>query len=169
MPVLGNVDEISDTLRTSSLVRIRYLETRIQVMVRILESTTGTLRNLGTVAVRLCKDQGDADAMSRSIEDIHNIERQIRSYADNAHFLLSRIKSTVQMFSDVLALRNQQVAQEHNAHLYDLAKIGQAQTRVTIQDSATIRVITIATLVFLPTTFVAVNSYEVPCSCCNLC
>jgi hypothetical protein len=70
-----------------------------------------------------------------------------------------------QLISEGLALKAQYTSQEQNGHLTDLAKTSHEQnksicsmTEATVRDSATIRVIAVATLVFLPTTSVAVSS-----------
>jgi hypothetical protein len=61
------------------------------------------------------------------------------------------------LLSDLLALKNQHVAQDQNDHLFSVAKTSHLMTHLMVRDSATIRVITIATLAFLPSTFVAVS------------
>lgn len=81
---------------------------------------------------------------------LENINNQVVVHLDNAEHVLRRINSVAQLLSDMLALKNQHIAQEQNNQLTRM-------TQVTVQDSATIRVIGMATLVFLPTTFVAIS------------
>jgi hypothetical protein len=56
--------------------------------------------------------------------------------------------------SDGLNLRNQATAAEINHHLLTL-------TKDTVDDSATVRVVTLVTLIYLPASFIAVRSLAI--------
>lgn len=72
-------------------------------------------------------------------------------YIRNAVFLLDKIRGTAQLLSDTLNLKHQQTSQ-------NISENTLALTNSAVRDSATIRVITVVTLLYLPATFVAVSS-----------
>jgi hypothetical protein len=88
---------------------------------------------------------------------IQNLARQNAAFARNTKFLLAKIVGVAELLSGVLALRNQRIGQVQGSHLFSLAKTSHLMTHLMLRDSATVRVITTATLVFLPTTLVAVS------------
>lgn len=85
-------------------------------------------------------------------EILQNYATMAVAYSQNATFLRDKIRGTAQLLSDTLSLKYQKIAQSTSENT--LALTGAAS-----QDSATIRVITIVTLLYLPATFVAVCPY----------
>lgn len=76
----------------------------------------------------------------------------VAAYNSNAAYLLDKVQATAQLLADTLNLKHQQTAQrvsENTLALNDAA----------VKDSATIRVITVVTLVYLPANFIAVSSF----------
>lgn len=97
-------------------------------------------------------DGSDLDETCRStLEILANYKRLIEAYSQNTKFLVEKIRKTAQLLSDTLNLKHQQIAQNTNVNTLAL-------TNAAVKDSATIRVITVVTLLYLPTTFVAVSS-----------
>jgi hypothetical protein len=154
MPIMGN-----QPIKPATLTRARFIESRLHPLVPIFRSYeeifTGLLNLNDTLLERNHINRSSHQQMKCVLG---NMNRQIVGYADNVHHLLRKIASMAQLVSDTLALRdqqislrNQQIAQEQNRQLTEM-------TRLTVQDSATVRIIGVATLVFLPTTFVAVSS-----------
>ena len=83
-------------------------------------------------------------------ELLQNYITMVAAYNGNAEFLLSRIQGTAQLLADTLNLKHQQTNQrisEHTLTLNDAA----------LKDSATIRVITVVTLIYIPANFIAVS------------
>ena len=73
-----------------------------------------------------------------------------KAYSENAKFLLGKLRCTAQLLSDTLNLKHQQAAEGISRNTLML-------TDASKRDSATIRAITGVTLLYLPTTFVAVS------------
>lgn len=87
-----------------------------------------------------------------SREVLSNYASMAAAYSNNTAFLLQKIRVTAQLLSDTLNLKHQQTAQtisENTLALNDAA----------VKDSATIRVITVVTLLYLPGTFIAVSPH----------
>ena len=83
-------------------------------------------------------------------EVLQNYATMAAAYSQNATFLHDKIHGTAQLLSDTLNLKHQKIAQSVSENTL-------AFTNAAVKDSATIRVITIVTLLYLPATFVAVS------------
>lgn len=81
-------------------------------------------------------------------EVLQNYATMAAAYSQNATFLHDKIHGTAQLLSDTLNLKHQKIAQSVSENTL-------AFTNAAVKDSATIRVITIVTLLYLPATFVA--------------
>jgi hypothetical protein len=162
--VLG-IPDINPQLRASTLTRVRFIESRLLPLVPIFESYSETFAGLSQLnQAVLARGLTTKEQCQRTHQTLQNMLHQNAAYARNTKFLLRKITSTADLLSDALALKNQHVAQEHNDHLFKLANLSHLQNesicamaQITVQDSATIKVITVATLAFLPSTFVAVS------------
>ena len=82
-------------------------------------------------------------------EMLQNYVVVTEEYGRNAKYILQKTRATTQLVLDTLNLKHQQVAQ-------DISTNTLALTDATFTESVTVRVITIVTLLYLPTTFVAV-------------
>lgn len=153
MPIMGN-----QPIKPATLTRARFIESRLHPLVPIFQSYEELFTGLSSLNDTLLEHQIINRLSHLQIRcTLGNMTRQIAGYTSNVHHLLRKITSMAQLVSDTLALRdqqislrNQQIAQEQNAQLTEM-------TLLTVQDSATVRVIGVATLIFLPTTFVAVS------------
>ena len=83
-------------------------------------------------------------------EVLQNYVTVAAAYSRNAIFLRDKIRGTIQLLSDTLNLKHQKIAQTISENTLAL-------NNAAVKDSATIRVITVVTLLYLPATFVAVN------------
>lgn len=108
----------------------------------MLEAYNGDVQADGRIADDTCRF---------TLETLANYRTLIEAYSQNTTFLVEKIRKTAQLLSDTLNLKQQQIAQNTN-------EITLALTNAAVKDSATIRVITVVTLLYLPTTFVAVSS-----------
>lgn len=88
-------------------------------------------------------------------------EKEVAAYLGNAKYLLARVEKIAALLSDTLNLRDQATSDEQNGYVLQL-------TRSTVDDSITIKVITVVTLVYLPFTFVAVSRGK-PMAICFQC
>jgi hypothetical protein len=135
----------------NTLTRTRFVQERLLPLMPIFRSYEETFTGLS----KLNDDLFDRKSISLESHTeikctLRNMARQIAAYKHNVEFLLQKINTMAQLLSDMLALKNQHIAQDQNSQLTKM-------TQLTVQDSATLRVIGVATLVFLPTTFVAVS------------
>jgi hypothetical protein len=148
---MGTPFAINLPISANTLTRARFIEQRLLPLVSIFRSYEETFTGLSQLNDALFTRQSiSLDSHTQMKCTLQNMSRQIMSYADDVQFLLRKIDSMAQLLSDMLALKNQHIAQEQNTQLTKM-------TQLTVQDSATVRVIGVATLVFLPTTFVAVS------------
>ena len=85
-------------------------------------------------------------------EVLQNYATMAAAYSQNASFLRDRVRGTAQLLSDTLNLKYQKIGQSVSENTL-------AFTNAASQDSATVRVITVVTLLYLPATFVAVCLY----------
>ena len=83
-------------------------------------------------------------------ETLQNYGRATAAYQQNATFILRKIRATSQMLSDTLKMKHQQTAENISKNTLGL-------NNEVVQDSGTIRVITVVTLLFLPGQFIAVR------------
>lgn len=82
------------------------------------------------------------------IVDIHI--NQMTSYNEHLQVLLKRCSSTAHLLEQLVWSKNQNLTREQNAYVLEL-------TKSAADDSAAIRVITVITLIYLSSTFVAVS------------
>jgi hypothetical protein len=151
LDILGLSIKVNDQLQAEQLNQVRYMESWVAPVVPILEAyleiLDGLLRLNETRSNKILVPQTRKEATECSLR---NMIRECQAYMRNAKFLADRLTSMSQLISDGLALKSQYASQEQNVHLTALSE-------ATMRDSATIRVITVATLIFLPTTFVSVS------------
>lgn len=79
-----------------------------------------------------------------AIDALNNLERQKDAHQRNAHYLISMIDAAAQLHADGVDAAGQ-----------DLSNAQMSLAESARRDSAMIRIITIVTLLYLPTTFVA--------------
>ena len=109
-----------------------------------LEAYTDALRLNGNMSVETYKC---------TKEVLQNYNNTTAAYSQNAVFVLNKVRGTGQLLSDTLNLKHQQNAEVISGNTLAL-------NNMAAKDSATIRVITMVTLLFLPAQFVAVRGPE---------
>lgn len=140
-----NFAEMYDSLRG-----LRYIETKLAPLSPIFSAHREVLTKLDSMKddLREARIISEEQA-SRTRETLDNYRSKIGAFDRNAEFLLSRIRSTTQLVSDTIALKSQNTSEDMSDHM--------------LKDSTTIRVITLVTLVYLPSSFVAVSMRFVSC------
>ncbi|KAF7593744.1 hypothetical protein BBP40_010920 [Aspergillus hancockii] len=145
------VERIQDTLRINHqmLTSIRAVELRCLPLQAIFRSFGKTLSVLqqGNNALRDCSIVHPASWQSMK-QLLDNYDHSVDAYSQGASFLQSRAATTAQLISDTFAFKSSDTAQRQTIYMLDL-------TRKTVDDSTTVRVITIVTLIYLPSTFMA--------------
>jgi len=79
-----------------------------------------------------------------------NLQEEIASFDNNANFLLRRCGNTAQLLSETLDFKTKRDQEMQTASTYEL-------TQLTLDDSATMQVITVITLIYLSSTSIAVS------------
>jgi len=142
---------ISESLRVNhqTLTSIRFIENRIHPLLAIFASLSKMLTTLEKLNATIQARGGTQQTETNAVFDLlENYRSQIDAYTENAKFLLKRSSGTAQQLSDTLAFKNQDVAQSQNGYMLKL-------TMSTVDDSATVRVVTLVTLIYLPFSFMA--------------
>ena len=134
-----------------SLSELHFYENRLLPLAAIFESVKNLLSTVlqPTLTPDLC-----TRPVSGGTETGHSwIEAcvgQTLAFEHNLRFLLDRVRNTAQLLAYMLEIENQGVAKRTSQNTLLL-------TESATNDSATIRVVTLVTLVYLPSTFIAVS------------
>lgn len=138
----------------STLSEIRRLESRLLLLPPIFRSLIRTIDKLEAFmdTFRAVDSKPfDLEQYRMTKEVLHNYKDMTKEYSQNATFLHDKVRASAQLLLDTLNLKHQRIAQ----------RTGEATLAINnsaAHDSATIRVITIVTLLYLPATFVAVRA-----------
>jgi hypothetical protein len=128
---------------------LSFTERRLVPVDAILASTSRLLHDLG-VFVQSSPITSAGLLTLGLAESFTNAANTATAYRDNVTVLLLKCASTQEVLNSILNLNNQRIAQQQNDRVFYL-------TTATVDDSATVRVITAITLVFLSFTAVAVR------------
>ncbi|KAE8413047.1 hypothetical protein BDV36DRAFT_300314 [Aspergillus pseudocaelatus] len=145
-------ERIQDPLRVNHhmLTSIRSVESRCLPLQALFRSFDKTLQILHK-ANNALRDCGSVQHLLWHKMDqlLDNYESHADAYLQAASFLQSRAATTAQLIADTFSFKNSHTAQEQSDYMLDL-------TSSTVDDSSTVRVITVVTLIYLPSTFMAV-------------
>lgn len=128
------------------------------------ESRLLPLSTAAAAAVRLCEGllqcsqrwpahlriTGPSGKIEEEIEWLENHRNKLAACSNHATALLTKCERAVQLLDRILNLKSQKIAQQQNTNILAL-------TKSTVDDSATVRVMTAITLVYLSCTVVAVS------------
>ena len=131
----------------ATLSQLRRLEHRLLLLPSIFDSMTRTLYKLEAFA-STCSAYGNTPLQTdcATKEVLENYKTMFNEYNQNASFVLSKVRGSAQLLLDTLNLKHQLIAQKTS------------ENTLALNDSASIRVITVVTLVYLPATFTAVRT-----------
>ncbi|THC95903.1 hypothetical protein EYZ11_004634 [Aspergillus tanneri] len=142
---------VQETLNVNhqTLTFIRSVEARCLPLRAIFCSFDKTLQILRK-ANDVLRDCGRVDhAPWMAMEQLlGNYKNHLEAYSQGAAFLQNRTATTAHLITDTFSFKNSHRAHEQTEHMLDL-------TLSTVDDSTTVRVITVVTLIYLPSTFVA--------------
>jgi hypothetical protein len=127
---------------------LSFTERRLIPADAILAATTRLAHDLGNFVQSKTSSTAGPTGVE-VVEFYTNLASTTICYRDNAAALLVKCTSTLGVLNSILNLNNQRIAQQQNDRIFYL-------TTATVHDSATVRVITAITLVFLSFTAVAV-------------
>jgi hypothetical protein len=138
-----------DGVVMKDIADLSFTERRLIPVDAILAATTRLAQNIGNfIQSNTTSTTGPTGV--ELVEFCANLASTTISYRENAATLLVKCTSTLGVLNSILNLNNQRIAQQQNDRVFYL-------TTATVDDSATVRVITAITLVFLSFTAVAVS------------
>lgn len=142
-------------LNYEHLTNVRFIEDRCLFLSSIFNSYS---RNLA--CMKLVRAAVTAERKLRVVGspptafplDIwcNNLQEEVASFDNNAGFLSKRCSNTAQLLSETLDFKTKRDQEIQTASTYEL-------THLTLDDSATMQVITVITLVYLSSTSIAVR------------
>ncbi|KAH8652902.1 hypothetical protein BGZ61DRAFT_575095 [Ilyonectria robusta] len=138
--------EIEETLDFKTtydqLSSLRYIETRLSPLEPILSSYERVFNELGFSNAELRERRRISEESANEFSaTLRNLLIQNQALMSNVKHLLSRVHSTIQAASGTISLKSQNTTEQMSNHM--------------LGDSASIRVITAVTLVYLPASFVS--------------
>ena len=134
------------------LLQLRRLAARLLLLPPIFQSLTQAIQTLQTMNDAFITHGAVSSKTHKATQEtLQNYGRAAAAYQQNATFILRKIRATSQMLSDTLKMKHQQTAENISKNTLGL-------NNKVVQDSGTIRVITVVTLLFLPGQFVAVRT-----------
>ncbi|KAE8550354.1 hypothetical protein EYB25_006580 [Talaromyces marneffei] len=126
-----------------SLSSLHNLETRLAPLRSIFPATKRILQLL----IKLNNAYAHPDKVYIN-ERLDNMEEMINSFDDNLQYLMSRVASICSLLSNTISLKNENTSNQVSNSMLKY-------NRFTVDDSATVRVITLVTLIYLPPTSVS--------------
>ncbi|KAF2140220.1 uncharacterized protein K452DRAFT_53018 [Aplosporella prunicola CBS 121167] len=156
-------EDFNQTLNFATMLKLRALEERVQQVLVMLKTTQTLVEKL----IRANNDllaEGlyDGSEHASTASSLESILIRLNGYQDSVSALARRITSLMKLVTDALNLRNQAaaaVSQKIAANNQRIATgISQSVYKLTldsVDDSAVVRVVTLATLLYLPGSFVA--------------
>ncbi|KAF8244930.1 hypothetical protein K440DRAFT_557560, partial [Wilcoxina mikolae CBS 423.85] len=137
------------TLSFETMLALRNLESKVTPLSTVFGGTLPTIRSLQALNNMLHHEQGFNEKDHSQIANRLSIyESRLEGYIISTAALQDRIRILTDQLADALNLKNQETAASVNGHMLML-------TRDTVDDSATVRVVTLVTLIYLPASFVA--------------
>ncbi|KAH8699081.1 hypothetical protein BGW36DRAFT_449225 [Talaromyces proteolyticus] len=146
-------EQIQETLRVNhkTLTSVRFMENRclpLRAILPAMEKSLQSIRRANDALLEAGILKSPAkEALSQLLD---NYSSHLEAYIQNTSFLQSRAARTAELIADTLTFKNSYSAQSQNDYMLKL-------TMSTVDDSTTVRVITIVTLIYLPATFTAVR------------
>ena len=121
-----------------------------------LKATTGVLKHLSQLNMTFADNESLDDTIaqdSRLLDQrIANRLAQVQSFNNNLEILLRGCTSTSYLLEQVATSKNQKIAQDQSELITLL-------TKSTLEDSGTVRIITVIFLVYLSSSTVAVSKW----------
>ncbi|KAF2738921.1 hypothetical protein EJ04DRAFT_560183 [Polyplosphaeria fusca] len=130
----------------SDLQKLRNLEDKIVTRTcRCLASTKKIIASLIDLNQNLPADTADFAAVHRQLLLFND---RLDSFLDSAQTLGERVRATLGLLTNILELQNQNNSDKMQKHMLHL-------TGKNVDDNATVRFITVCTMIYLPASFMA--------------
>jgi hypothetical protein len=141
-------------LNYEHLTKVRFVEDRCLFLGSIFNSFSRSLACMRLVRAAVSTDRRLQVAGLPSTPWLeiwcNNLQEEVTSCNNNADFVLRRCSNTAQLLSETLDFKTKRDQEMQTASTYEL-------THLTLDDSATMQVITVITLVYLSSTSIAVR------------
>ena len=126
-----------------------FLESRLLAVLPALEASKNALERLRSLYDPETRIWTASEKARRFVEQVDAYSGRVQAYTSRLHVLLRKRESTAHLLEQTISWSQQRAAQDQNDLLTNL-------TKSAVDDSVTIRVITVITLVYLSFTVVAV-------------
>ncbi|KAF2676498.1 hypothetical protein K458DRAFT_468506 [Lentithecium fluviatile CBS 122367] len=132
------------------LQTLRHIEYKIVCKAcRCLRSTITIVQTLMTVNSAVANINPHLGQESQSIYmELQQFEQRLECHINAAEILAQRVQATLGLLTNLLDVENQAISNKINTRILRL-------TRDSVDDNATVRVITVCTLIYLPASFMA--------------
>ncbi|KAH7403386.1 hypothetical protein BKA64DRAFT_448559 [Cadophora sp. MPI-SDFR-AT-0126] len=132
-----------------TLTKLQYLQERILPLPARNETSIFTVRELQTVYALFRTLELHDDSSARIIQNSLSLfGAKYRGNLAGVEVLRSRVQGVIKLLSVALNLKNQSTSVDINHNMLLL-------TKDTVDDSATVRVVTLVTLIYLPASFIS--------------
>ncbi|KAL9073033.1 MAG: hypothetical protein Q9157_004890 [Trypethelium eluteriae] len=141
--------EFYQKLNFKTMKSLRNLEERMQMLPAMIETSINVISLLKEVNNTLLKEKlCDQNEYILTTNALRSIEKRLHGYRKAAKTLLERTRGVSKLVSDALSLKSHKTATAISQNVLSL-------TLESVDDSAVVRVVTLATLMYLPGSFVA--------------
>lgn len=144
---------IVDAVTPDEMADLFYFESRLLPLASAAAAADRLLVDLQHCSQRWpahLRNTGPSAKIEEEVEWLENHRSKMTACSSHVTALLIKCERAVQLLDRILNLKSQQIAQQQNTNILAL-------TKSTVDDSATVRVMTAITLVYLSCTVVAVS------------
>lgn len=138
---------------------LRNLQDKTHNAFACLDASIRILTELSCIEKRVDELASSVSQLQGNINSIDSLRKRVQGIINHVSKIISISRGTtlknayatcIDQLTDTLNFKSQIIAQQSNKHMLGL-------TLETVDDSATVRVIGVVTLIYLPSTFVAVG------------
>jgi len=132
-----------------TLLSLQHLQDKILPLSAILRATSTTVKNLEKMNT-LLYSQGHSDEriFQKLTNELSYYQSLINEHLEGLEVLENKTNTSLNLLGVALGLKNQVTAASINDKMLDL-------TNDTVDDSATVKVVTVVTLIYLPSSFIS--------------
>jgi hypothetical protein len=147
-----NGPDARPVIKPERLQTLRRIEDKIVCKaIRCLRSTSILVETLIDINAGLSKNIPSLVDDSRVVDqELRLFEHQIQCHLNAAEILAQRVQATLGLLTNLLDIGNQTNSREISTRILRLTQEG-------VDDNATVKVITVFTLIYLPASFMAVS------------
>ncbi|KAF2809338.1 uncharacterized protein BDZ99DRAFT_520694 [Mytilinidion resinicola] len=155
--------DFNKTFNFNVMEKLRRLEEKVQSVPVILTTTRSLIDSLVKLnvvfAVEELYDRAERDGIAMALD---HIGVRVRGYQSSTQSIRVRLKGLIKLVADTLSLRNQssaaasqKIAVNHQRIATDISDRVLILTQDSVDDNSVIRLVTLVTMFYLPSSFVA--------------